>query len=266
MKTDLKSYIKIYFMLITQDFKSKMQYRADFLISLAAMLATNFTGLISFWLIFRTIPAIKGFSYNEILFIYGFSLLASVPMQLFFDNLWQLGDYCMNGNFLRYCFKPVNIFFYYVSETFDAKGLGQLAFGLIMFIYAWIRTGIPVTAGNIAVLLLMMFGASMSLIGLMIMSSAFSFVSLYGNSMMSFMIRFRDYSRYPVSIFNPVFKFLFTFIIPMGFLAFYPSLYFLRPGDHNLMSLLTPIAGIIIFYLGYKLWIWLAVRYAGTGT
>lgn len=266
MKRSFLSYVKLYFMMISQDFKSKMQYRADFLVSTLAMLLINISGLISFWLIFNSIPMIKGFSYNELLFMYGFSLIAFTPMQLFFDNLWQLWTYTENGDFIKYCFKPINIFFYYIAETFDAKGLGQLAFGLITLVYAWAKLAIPVTFFNIAMLIFTLIGAGLVLIGIMTLAASASFITLQGASVMIFVNRFKDYAMYPTTIFNTLFKFIFTFIIPIGFIAFYPVLFFLRPSSHAILAFFSPLVGIILFYIAYKVWMLGAKRYSGTGS
>ncbi len=266
MKRSFTNYARIYLMMISQDFKSKMAYRADFIISTAAMVLMNFGGLASFWLIFNSIPAIKGFSYDELIFMYGFSILAATPLQLFFDNLWQLWIVTLNGDFIKYCFKPLNLFFYFVAETFDVKGLGQLLFGIITFVYGWNRLNIPVNLTNITMLVFSLIGASLVLIGIMVFASVGSFITIHGATIMIFFIRFRDYARYPMTIFNAFFKFVFTFIIPIGFLSFYPAMFFLRPESHLLMAFLSPVVGILIFYLAYKLWLHVATKYAGTGT
>jgi len=80
----LKYYIKIYFMIASQDIKSKMQYRTDFFISIFGMLAINVAGVASFWILFNSIPTLNGWSYYELIFMYSFSLLAFTPLQLFF--------------------------------------------------------------------------------------------------------------------------------------------------------------------------------------
>lgn len=266
MKRSLREYTHIYFRMIAQDGKSKMAYRADFIISSLGMLFMNASNLISFYLIFRAISAIQGFSYNEMLFIYSFSLLAATPMQLFFDNLWQLWINCENGDFIKYCFKPLNLYFYYVAETFDIKGFGQFILALVLFIYSWVKLGIAVTAANIAVLLLVLLGASLVLIGMMTFASASAFICIHGVTIMGFFNRFRDYARYPTTVFNKIFRFIFTFVVPVGFLAFFPSMYFLRPDDHMMLSMLSPIVGIIVFFIGYKAWMKGAIKYAGTGS
>lgn len=266
MKRNFFSYARLYFMMISQDFKSKMQYRADYLISTIAMILMNISGIISFWLIFNSIPMIKGFTYNELLFMYGFSLIAFSPMQLFFDNLWQMWVHAESGEFIKYCFKPINLFFYYVAETFDAKGLGQLVFGVATLSYAWIKLEIAVNFSNIAMLIFTLFGASLVLIGIMTLASAASFITIHGASVMIFVSRFKDYARYPTTIFNTFFKFVFSFLIPIGFLSFYPTLFFLRPSSHMIMAFLSPLVGIIIFYIAYKIWMIGAKKYSGTGS
>ena len=41
-------YTKIYFKIVGQDIKSKMSYRADFIISTIGMIATNIAGFVTF--------------------------------------------------------------------------------------------------------------------------------------------------------------------------------------------------------------------------
>ena len=69
----LAFYINIYFKIIAQDIKSKMSYRADFIISTVGMIATNIAGFIAFLIMFGKFPSINGWGYYEILFLYGFS-------------------------------------------------------------------------------------------------------------------------------------------------------------------------------------------------
>ena len=101
-------YAKIYFKIISQDIKSKMSYRSDFIISMIGMIATNIAGLFSFWLIFQRFPSINGWTYHEMMFLYGFSLLSATPAQCLFDNNWNLRMQVYSGDFIKYCFRPIS--------------------------------------------------------------------------------------------------------------------------------------------------------------
>ena len=79
-------------------------------------------------------------------------------------------------------------------------------------------------------------------------------------------VRFKDYAKYPITIFSPVFRFLFTFVMPIAFIAYYPSLVILRPDEVPLLSWLSPLIGAAFFYISYKIWMFGAMKYSGTGS
>ncbi len=259
-------YARIYRMVIAQDIKSKMSYRADFIISTFGMILTNTVGFMSFYILFRNFPSINGWDYNEMLFLYGFSLIALTPLQCLFDNNWSLRFAVESGDFIKYCFRPINIFFYYISEVFDVKGLGQLAFGISVLAYSWIHLTIPVTFFTMAKLILMLLTASLFMTAIMNAAAATCFWIIRSGYIMVTMFRFKDYARYPITIFDGIFRILFTFVIPIAFIAYYPGLVILRPDDIPLLSILSPFIGILFFYLSYKLWMLGARRYNGTGS
>ncbi len=265
-KRGLLFYPRIYRKIVTQSIKSKMHYRADFYISTIGMLATNLAGFLSFWIIFQSFKTINGWTYDEMLFLYGFSLLALTPSQVFFDNNWSLRFYIYSGDFVKYCFRPVNLFFYYISEEIDLKGVGQFAFGAGTLLYAWNRIGLPVTIASVAFLLLMLFSASLIMIAMMTASSGMGFRLMNSGMMMIFLFRFKDYAKYPMSIFRTGFQIVFTFLIPIGFIAYYPSLFFLRPDKIPLYSYLTPAFALFLFWAAYTFWMRGARKYSGTGS
>ena len=259
-------YFRIYFKILAQDLKSKMSYRADFIISTIGMIFTDISGFISFWIMFHNFPSIDGWSYYEILFLYGFSLISLTPVQCFFDNNWSLRQNVYSGDFIKYCFRPINLFFYYQSEVFDIKGLGQLAFGIGTLIYAWIKLGLGCSAFMIIKLIIFLLTASLIMIALQNAAAATCFWIQNSFYVLDLVYRFRDYAKYPVTIFSPVFRFIFTFLMPIAFIAYYPSLVILRPDQIPVLSWLSPVIGVLFFFISYKIWMYGATRYSGTGS
>src|SRR5512134_1701833 len=116
-------YARLYVLIVSQYVKSRMQYRADFVISSIGMFFTSLVTLFVFAVLFRSVPHLAGWRFEEIVFIYAFYSLAVVPLQIFFDNIWQLRYHVVEGSFIKYYLRPLNIMFYYMSEIFDVKGL-----------------------------------------------------------------------------------------------------------------------------------------------
>ena len=244
-KNTLGFYFRIYFKILAQDIKSKMVSRADFIISTIGMRFTNIAGFISFWILFRNFPSINGWTYYEMLFLYGFSLVSITPVQCFFDNNWSLRMYVYSGDFIKYCFRPINLFFYYQSEVFDIKGLGQLAFGIGTIVYSWNKIGLPCTPLMILKIVVFLITASLIMIAMQNAAAAACFWIQNSFYILDFAFKFKDYAKYPITIFSPVFRFIFTFIMPVAFIAYYPSLVILRPDEVPLLSWLSPVIGCI---------------------
>jgi ABC-2 type transport system permease protein len=252
--------------MISQYIKARMQFRADFYISTFAMLLLNITGIFTYWILFHSIDNIKGWNYYELIFLYSFALLATTPQQVFFDNLWTIRIHLRNGSFIKYYFKPINTLFYYVSEVFDIKGLGQLALALVMLIYSSINLDIHWNLLTVIMLPIFVLSSSLIMISLMLLAASVSFWVVDSVALLNFVFKLGDYSRYPLTIFRGFFKFVFTGIIPIAFISYYPSMFFLNQDNFDYKLLLTPFVGISLFAIAYQVWKKGLNSYSGTGS
>ena len=264
-RKSLGFYFRIYRKILAQDLKSKMSYRADFIISTIGMICTNIAGFVSFWILFQNFPSINGWGYYEMLFLYGFSLVSLTPVQCFFDNNWNLRMQVYSGDFIKYCFRPINLFFYFQSEVFDIKGLGQFAFGLGTLIYSWNKLELGFSPLMLLKMIVFLITASLIMIALQNAAAATCFWIQNSFFVLDFINKMKDYAKYPVTIFSPVFRFIFTFVIPIAFISYYPSLVVLRPDEVPILSWLSPIVALVFFFLSYKIWMHGAMKYNGTG-
>jgi ABC-2 type transport system permease protein len=69
-----------------------------------------------------------------------------------------------------------------------------------------------------------------------------------------------------MTIFDGAFRFTFTYIIPIGFVAFYPSQLFLRPEEVSPLIYFSPIIGLGLFAITYWIWTKGVNSYTGTGS
>lgn len=263
----LRYYVRIYFMIIAQYLKERMTYRSDFFCEIMGMATENLLGIATFWVVFRNVNEIAGWSFEKLVFLYGFSLLAMSPQQLLLDNAWRLSHQIVSGNFIRYCFRPVNILFYYMSEMIDIKGFSQFGIGMAVVIWAWHRLAIPLTAWNLFMAFFLWIGAAFICMALIILSSACGFMGGGTNAAIYLASDLKSYGKYPLTIFNKAFRILFTIVIPIGFIAYYPASYFLN--DRSEVSLLTyfsPLIGFVAFLLASRVWMHFANHYSGTGS
>lgn len=256
----------MYRILLIQDIKTKMHFSLDFIISIFGIILTNLSGALSLWLVFDKITMLKGWNYYEILFFYGFSILSMAPASLFFDNVWNISRLVHSGDFIKYCFRPVNILFYFVSEVFNILALGDILFGIIVLAYACYELHMKITLLTVFVFILTLIFSSLIMSGILILASATAFWIYNCHSVLIFVNKFKDFSKYPITIFGRFFRAVLSFVIPIAFVSYYPCLLFIRDFFYSPLSLLTPVVGIVFFLLACKIWMIGAGSYEGTGS
>jgi ABC-2 type transport system permease protein len=158
------------------------------------------------------------------------------------------------GTFIKYYFKPLPTLFYYVSEMVDLKGFGMLVFGIGAFIWSSLQLGIEWTPLRILLLPVMLAGGSLIFVSLMLLASSATFWIKDSFSILAFVSGFRDHARYPLGIYNSFFQFLFTFVVPIGYIAYFPAQFYLTSSVPDWTAWASPIFGAGLFALG--LWVW----------
>ena len=262
----LREYIRLYFIIEAQYIQARMQYRADFIISSIGMFFSSLATLGVFWVLFNSIPTLAGWTFMEMVFIYAFYMIAISPMQILFDQTWFLRYAVQQGTFLKYYFRPLNMMFYFMSERFDLKGLTQLALGIVLLVYASIQLSLQWSILKVLLLLVTLFGASLVLISLTVMAGCAAFWITNSFPVLNLAWKLREFSPYPMNIFDGIFRFTFTFILPIGFIAFYPAQMFLRPDQVSPLVYFSPLVGILAFALAYWVWTKGVNGYSGTGS
>ncbi|BCD99971.1 ABC transporter permease [Marinicellulosiphila megalodicopiae] len=262
----MKFYLRIYGLIIAQHFKSKMAYRVDFFISIIGMIGTQFVSLFALWVLFQSIETIENWNKWEILFLYGFAQFAMLPAQVCLDHCWQLGNHLQSGTFLKYYMRPLNSLFYFLSEVFDVKAISQLISGIICTAIAVGNMEFEWIGLDILLYVYLLFFASFIYTSMLMLASTTAFWITASNPVLQFTHRLRDYSHFPMSVFSDGFKFLFTFVLPIGLIAYYPVNLILNGGSVLLGVIALTIASIAFISLAYYSWVKGTARYEGTGS
>ena len=129
----MKKYQRMHLIFIRQYIKQIMEYKVDFVVGVLGVFLTQGLNLLFLNVIFQHIPSLEGWTFQEIAFIYGFSLIPKGLDHLFFDNLWALGQRLVRkGEFDKYLTRPINPLFHILVETFQIDALGELLVGGIL--------------------------------------------------------------------------------------------------------------------------------------
>lgn len=251
-----------------QALKMRMEYRTDFLVECMASLLQQASGLLTLKFLFNNFHALNTWTQYEVFFIYGFSLIPLSLFDLFSMNLYMFSDkYIVSGELDRLLLRPLSSLFQLLMEGIGFDFVADLTLGVIVLGYSWHQVGPPITFLVCVKFAVFVVGGWAVLAGVFLTLTSFSFWSQDRFSILPPVYNLLSFARYPLNIYRPFVRLLLTWVIPFGFVAFYPSAGFLTKGAaFKELSYYVPLAGLVMLSLGIGVWCMGLRKYAGAGT
>ena len=251
----MRRYFRLHRIFIAQYLKKLMEYKVDFLLGAIGLLLTQAIQIMFLGIIFSQIPALIGYTFPQILFIYGFSLIAKSLDHLFTDNLWMVGYRLIRkGEFDKYLTRPINTLYHVIAENFCVDAFGEILTCALLLGYSIPKLNLPFHWYTIPLLIVVVIFATLIYTSLKIMTSAISFWTKASGHITHMLYMANDFAKYPVSIYNKAVQTIITYVIPFAFTAYFPASYFLT-GENPLFCIGgTVIAGTVMFALALFVW------------
>lgn len=247
--------------------KVRLQYRGDFLIECASSLFTQACGLLVIGIIFASIPHLRNWSREEVFFIYGFALTVQALFESVAESFYWFADkYIMRGEFDRVLLRPLNPLFQILLENFSFESVPDLVLGFAVLSLSGASLGIPFGFQQALAILLMLLSAVLVLTGTFLALASVSFWVEDKVGVLPPFYNLTSFGRYPITIYHTSLRLLLTWVLPYGFVAFYPATGFLRRAEFAAYYWATPAAGLLTFLLGYTVFRAGIRRYRSTGS
>lgn len=252
----MKRYIKLYGKFLKQYIKTLIEYRADFVLGLIGFVFVQFTGVVFVKLIFNNIPSLQGWSFYEILFIYGFAQIPRGIDHVFTDNLWMLsGRIIVQGQFDRYLLRPLNPLFQLIAEKFQPDGFGEIVIGSILVVISSTKLNIQYSFFKILMFIITVLCATVIYTAIKLAVASIAFWIKFAQSYLYMTYQLSSFAKYPMGIYPKVIRGVLTFIIPFAFTGFYPGAYFLGKGSIVTGVLLTGVVAAVAISIAYCIWL-----------
>jgi len=262
--------LRLYIRLIGAQIRSEMQYRASLLAeTFGAFLVTalDFAAIV---ILLNRFQGIGGWSLAEVAFLYGASSISFTLAELnaggfdFFDQI------VVRGDFDRLLIRPLDTFFQMLTEAWPLRRFGRLLQGVIAFTFA-MTTLRPAWDGlHWAFLVVMLLGGMLFFFAILMIGSTACFWSPQTSELTNvFTYGGQFMTSYPMSIYERWMQGVFTFLIPMAFINYYPSLWLLgKPAPLGLpawLPFLAPFVAVAVFAAALAFWRFGVRHYQSTG-
>lgn len=263
----MRRYLKLLGQYFVQYAKVRMAYRWDFVLSAITMAMASVFGLAFVYLMFSKVPSLAGWSFYEIVLLYGCSLIPQSLFNMLSLNLYYFSEnYIVQGKFDRVLLRPVDSLFQIIFEQFRLESLGDGVIGIGLIIYCagklhieagvldWVIFGLSAVCG--AVLYISVF--------LILTSISFWMEDRVG--VMPPVYNMMAFGRYPLDIYNAGVKFLLSWVLPFGFATFYPAANLLRPNQYRFYAGVLPLVTAVFLTIGIATWRRGVRNYSSTGS
>jgi ABC-2 type transport system permease protein len=265
--------LRIYLALFAQMLKVRLAYRGDFLADLFATALGGLASLFTVLLLFNPISNLHGWTKPEVLFVAGLSMMSYGLFATVSWNLFEFGDrYIIEGRFDRVLLRPISTWAQVIFDQFRIPVLSETLIGAWVVGHATHQLGLDLSAGQWAFVGLTAISgmAIYVFVFSMLASVSFHFEDRIGVAPPVFNLI--PFGRWPQEIFPWPIVFLLRWLIPFGFVAFYPSTALLgksdvgRGGIVTTLAILSPIVALAFGLLNAFLWRLGVRRYESTGS
>jgi ABC-2 type transport system permease protein len=263
---DFQRYLSLYGMFLKQRFKTLMEYRASFFIGAVSTVAQQSAGLLVVYVVMQQIPNLRGWSFDEIVLIYGLLLISRSLNHMFADNLWTVGRaYIRTGNFDRFLVRPINPLFHLLADRFCQDGIGYFVVGCLLVGRSFTTLNIPLTPLTIGYLLLTTVTGGVIFFALNLATATSAFWVMDSVPVTRIIFDYNEFAKYPITIYPQFVRVVLTWVIPYAFASYYPANVLLGR-DTGVFILLGPVVAIVLTLVAYRIWLFGMRHYNSTGT
>ena len=197
---------------------------------------------------------INGWNYGQLAFLYGLSVISHALSMIFFVQGWFMGWFVIEGDFDRYLTRPLGVLYQFFFTNINVFGITDLIPGIIVFVYGCIKSEVEVTFLFVLAVIIMLIGATLIRGGIYILLGSTSFHTRSAVDFGQYTQEIMDKTTmYPISMYPESMQFILTYLIPIGWVSFYPvsSLLGIENGIGSgiIVPIITLLVGIAVMLL-----------------
>ena len=237
--------VKLYIESFKNNIKSQLEYKSSFIMNSISQFFVFFTYYFIIIALFNRFNNIKGFSVYEVLLSFSIIQFGFSFNETFFRGIDKFEDLIIGGSLDRFLVRPQGILFQVLCTKIDFIKVFRILQSLVVMVIALINLDIVWNISKVIVLLFMLIASVLIFFGLFVLTASYCFITIQGLEVKNlFTDGGKNLAQYPISIYRKGVVFFFTFIIPYGFINYYPLLYFIDKSE-NILYMFSPLLVLV---------------------
>lgn len=262
---------RLYLRYLAASIRSQMQYRASFIMLALGHFMTTGVEFLALWAVFDRFGSLRGWTLAEIALFYGMISIAFASAECLARGFDTFGDLIKSGEFDRILLRPRSAALQVAGREAQLMRIGRFLQGLIVLLWAASALGVRWTAPRVALAIVSVIGGTCLFVGLFVLQATMAFWTTesleiwntvtYGGV---------ETAQYPISVYRPWFRGVFTFVVPLAAVTYFPALAILERADALgspvWFQWLAPLIGIAFLVAALQVWRIGVRHYHSTGS
>ena len=262
----MKRYIKLYLQFLKNALIRESMFRVNFLSHTIAEIINVTIGILGFHIIFGQITFLAGWTYHEIMLLYGTaSIIRGMYFGPFIQNMGQLSKHINRGTLDFVLLKPISSQFYVSTRKIRLFSITPLISGIGLVILNLNSLKINPTFSNLILYLALILVSVILCYSLWFISTTPAIWFPQIRQLHEIFISLYSFSRYPPEIFSKSAVLFFTYAIPLLVIAVTPTKVFLGRAA-LLETLLLPTIAFILLFISNRFWLFALRHYSSASS
>jgi ABC-2 type transport system permease protein len=251
--------------------RGQMQYRSSFWMQIGGNFIVNFAEVVVLWSLFQRFDNLGGWSLDEVIFLHGLSMMMFSIGDTISNGVQSVPTLIREGNFDRTLLRPMSSYLQSMVNEVSLRHIGMLGQGGLLLGIGMSAVSVDWTLAKLVYLTVVIVSGAAVFTALFTVEAILSFWTVNSiEAINAFTYGGSDLGQYPLPIFSRGMRFLFLWVIPMGFLTYYPALYFLDKRDPlglpSFASFASPLAALLFCLAVSWGWSFALRHYRSTGS
>jgi ABC-2 type transport system permease protein len=263
--------VRLYLVLARAEYRSAGQHRASFaLLGLASTITVALDFVIIAFLLQR-IPRLAGFTLAQLGVLYGLASLAERLADLAVGDVEKASVRVKDGTFDTLLLRPGPALIQLAAGSCRPQMLGRPLQAAVILAVALSRAGVDWTWDRVLLLPATVLCGTLIFVAVWVAGAALTFATVDAKEAMSAFTYGGGYlAQYPLSIYATWFRHLFTYVLPIAFVSWFPALHLLGVPDPlglpTWFRFAPPVAAAASLAVATLTWRAAVRRYRSTGS
>lgn len=263
--------LRLYLRYVGVSVKSQLQYRASMImLSIGQFLLTAFE-FVAVWALFDRFGHLEGWTLVQVALLYGMANVAFGIAEIVARGFDLFHRLVKSGDFDRLLLRPRSTALQVAASDVYVFRVGRLVQGLAVLGWAVATLPIAWTVPKVGLLVAAILSGTATFTGLLVLQATMAFWTTEGLEVANTLTYGGvETTQYPLSIYRKWLRGLFTFVVPLACMNYFPSLAITGHAEGATVPAwlpwASPLVGFVFLAVCLRVWEFGVRHYRSTGS